>query len=342
MVEFVKKYFIPGDSNDYVPHFFRKAAVGILLFSSLLIFFGGLVHIAVINKTDLLSAVIPRVIVGLTNENRQTSQLSELSINPVLEVAAQRKADHMARLSYFAHTSPDGVTPWYWFKDAGYEYLYAGENLAVNFIDSEDVDKAWMNSPTHRSNILNGKFTEIGVATARGTYKGRETVFVVQLFGRPLPSFAKKIIGSGATANPVATSASSTPTTTSATKPNSQIINNPPPKQVLGESESFVSVTNLEVDVEIENRALSEEPVLSEKISSPSETETLLTSPKKTVSTLYFSLASLIVLALILLIFVEIRKQSPKHIAIGVILLVLVFALLYVFREYLYAPLMIV
>ena len=48
----------------------------------------------------------------------------------------------------------------------------AGENLAVNFSDSQDVTNAWMNSPEHRANILNGDFTQIGIATAQGTYKG--------------------------------------------------------------------------------------------------------------------------------------------------------------------------
>jgi hypothetical protein len=42
-----------------------------------------------------------------------------------------------------------------------------------------------MKSPTHKANILNGKFTEIGVATAEGTHKGHKTTYVVQMFGTP-------------------------------------------------------------------------------------------------------------------------------------------------------------
>jgi hypothetical protein len=64
-------------------------------------------------------------------------------------------------------------------------YAHAGENLAIHFTDSTEVVEAWMKSPTHRENIVNGKYTEIGVGTAKGTYEGYDTVYVVQLFGAP-------------------------------------------------------------------------------------------------------------------------------------------------------------
>jgi len=113
------------------------------------------------------------------------ANVSELKVSPILEKAAQMKADDMASKSYFAHNTPDGKTPWYWLEQAGYRYIYAGENLAVNFENSEDVETAWMNSPGHFLNIMNPKYTEIGIATSTGIYKGREAVFVVQMFGKP-------------------------------------------------------------------------------------------------------------------------------------------------------------
>jgi hypothetical protein len=64
-------------------------------------------------------------------------------------------------------------------------YAHAGENLAIHFTDSSEVVEAWMDSPTHRKNIVDAKFTEIGVGTAKGKYEGYETVYVVQLFGTP-------------------------------------------------------------------------------------------------------------------------------------------------------------
>jgi hypothetical protein len=95
------------------------------------------------------------------------------------------KAEDMAAKGYFAHESPEGLTPWYWFKEAGYQYAYAGENLAVHFTDSTAVVDAWLKSPAHRANVMNGNYTEIGIGTAKGTFEGVDTVFVVQLFGTP-------------------------------------------------------------------------------------------------------------------------------------------------------------
>ncbi len=133
-----------------------------------------------------LSAIYASVLVSLTNQNRAAANIAELKINPLLEKAAQMKADDMASKSYFAHNTPEGKTPWYFVEQAGYKYIYAGENLAVNFENSEDVETAWMNSRGHFLNIMNPKFTEIGIATSTGIYKGRTAVFVVQMFGAPV------------------------------------------------------------------------------------------------------------------------------------------------------------
>lgn len=138
------------------------------------------------NVFDSLSAIYAAVLVNLTNQNRIEANLSELKVSPLLEKAAQMKADDMAAKGYFAHNTPDGKTPWYWLDQAGYKYIYAGENLAVNFEDSEDVETAWMNSRGHFLNIMNPKYTEIGIATSTGIYKGREAIFVVQMFGSPV------------------------------------------------------------------------------------------------------------------------------------------------------------
>lgn len=134
---------------------------------------------------DSISTIYASVLVKLTNKDRVLANVGELRVSPVLEKAAQMKADDMAKRGYFSHNTPEGKNPWYWFSEAGYEYMYAGENLAVNFTESEDVQTAWMNSRGHFLNIVNPKFEEIGVATSTGFYKGREAVFVVQMFGTP-------------------------------------------------------------------------------------------------------------------------------------------------------------
>jgi len=159
-----------------------KIAIGCLVIMVVLV---GVIPSFRSNVFDSLSAIYAAVLVNLTNQNRVAANLSELKVNPVLEKAAQMKADDMASKSYFAHNTPDGKTPWYWFELAGYKYVYAGENLAVNFENSEDVETAWMNSPGHFLNIMNPKYTEIGIATSTGLYKGRTAIFVVQMFASP-------------------------------------------------------------------------------------------------------------------------------------------------------------
>lgn len=140
---------------------------------------------AFLQKGGGLASVLPGVVALLTNEARTGESLNPLSENALLQKGAQLKANDMAAKGYFSHTGPDGAQPWKWFAQAGYRYEYAGENLAVNFDESEDVVNAWLKSPTHRANILKHNFTEIGVGVATGTYKGKEAVFVVQFFGKP-------------------------------------------------------------------------------------------------------------------------------------------------------------
>lgn len=139
----------------------------------------------------LVSTVLPAVVVDLTNEKRSQNHETPLVRSTILDKAAQLKAEDMAKQHYFSHYSPTGVSPWYWFDEAGYVYAYAGENLAVHFTDSKEVIDAWMNSPAHRENIVGSQYTEIGVGTAKGTYEGYDTVFVVQLFGTPAIAAAK-------------------------------------------------------------------------------------------------------------------------------------------------------
>lgn len=135
-----------------------------------------------------LASVLPGVVAILTNDARTEENLAPLAESETLRKGAQLKADDMAEKGYFSHTGPDGAQPWKWFQQAGYRYQYAGENLAVNFDESEDVVNAWMHSPTHRANILKRDFTEVGIGIATGTYKGKTAVFVVQFFGKPAPN----------------------------------------------------------------------------------------------------------------------------------------------------------
>ncbi|NMB56841.1 hypothetical protein GYA19_02785 [Candidatus Beckwithbacteria bacterium] len=124
-------------------------------------------------------------IYNLTNQQREKENLADLTFNNSLAQSAQQKALHMFANNYWAHNAPDGTSPWYFFKNVNYNYLYAGENLARDFGDSVSTVQAWMDSPTHRDNIMSGNYTEIGIAVVNGILNGQETTLVVQHFGKP-------------------------------------------------------------------------------------------------------------------------------------------------------------
>lgn len=168
------------------PRLLQRGAMLGMTFLVLLSFLVANFHALLWQTSDwLVGAILPAVVVDLTNSERQALAAAPLTRNAVLDQAATLKAEHMAKGSYFSHNSPDGVTPWHWFREVGYTYAHAGENLAVYFNDSNEVVEAWMDSPTHRANIVNNLYQEIGIGTARGRYQGHDTIFVVQLFGTP-------------------------------------------------------------------------------------------------------------------------------------------------------------
>lgn len=128
-----------------------------------------------INTSDLLS---------FTNKKRQEQDLPPLILNSTLSKAAQQKGQNMFEEDYWAHNAPDGTTPWVFFQRVGYNYLYAGENLAKDFNDTQAVVAAWMASPSHRENMLSARYDEVGFAVVNGRLNGSETTLVIEELGR--------------------------------------------------------------------------------------------------------------------------------------------------------------
>lgn len=123
-----------------------------------------------------------------TNTQRANNGLGALGLNSKLNSSAQAKANDMVSKDYWAHNSPNGDEPWVFFDAAGYNYQKAGENLAYGFSTSNETIIGWMNSPSHRANILDTSYTEVGFGFANspnfvGT--GQETV-VVAHYGKPV------------------------------------------------------------------------------------------------------------------------------------------------------------
>ena len=133
-------------------------------------------------------------LITLTNIERQKQRLPPLIENSQLSIAASLKAEDMFVQNYWAHNSPDGKTPWYFIREAGYNYTYAGENLAKGFETAEEAVKAWMASPKHKANVLSANFSEVGFAVKKGRLNGEETVLIVEAFGNQgaVPQIAAK------------------------------------------------------------------------------------------------------------------------------------------------------
>lgn len=182
----VHDFFLPHERNNYRPYFFGAVSVAAISIAVFIFELGFIAQIAfVFPNTNFLASVLPGVLAALTNDARAANNVSPLTSDPLLDKAAQLAANDMAAKGYFAHVSPDGKTPWYWLNQVGYQYSYAGENLAVNFSDSQDLQTAWMNSPTHFANIVKPEYTRIGFGTATGVYEGKDTTFVVEFFATP-------------------------------------------------------------------------------------------------------------------------------------------------------------
>jgi uncharacterized protein YkwD len=129
--------------------------------------------------------ITPVSVIALTNADRAAKGLAPLRHDTLLDAAAQKKANDMVRRGYFSHIDPSGQGPWKWFTAVGFYYVRAGENLGANFSDAKSLERAWMNSPTHRANLLSTGYTRMGIGTAKGMYNGKETLFVVQFFAKP-------------------------------------------------------------------------------------------------------------------------------------------------------------
>ena len=147
-----------------------------------------------IGQVALASEITPKAIMELVNISRKTYALPQLKENSKLDQAAKDKAWDMISRNYFSHTSPTGTTSWDWFDKNEYDYKYAGENLAMSFFSVEKEHQAWMDSPTHRKNILNPTYEEIGVAVSQGIIDGHMTTVAVQMFGtRNSPGAVEKV-----------------------------------------------------------------------------------------------------------------------------------------------------
>ncbi len=307
-------HLIPHEGNGFKPLLFTASGVGAVLVILLLVQAAYFVQTKIVfTQTNFLASVLPGVLAGLTNEDRVASGISALTVDPHLSQAAQMKAEDMAAKGYFAHMDPEGRQPWYWFQKAGYDYAYAGENLAVNFTDSEDVQKAWMNSPTHHANIVKAQYTRIGIGVAQGTYQGKETTFVVQFFATPRAAAAPAPVAIA----PVA----ERPTLSTETQP---IESEETGTQVLGVEDDIASPNEQNFRSSIDSDSLQAE-ALTPALSFFAQ---VAASPTHTVIYILSGLALLVAVLLLVAIGVHIKVQYLEVVGGGLLIILVALSLL--------------
>lgn len=205
-----KHVFVPHKGNDYRPHLIRTSGLTIILAIIIVMQLGyGPIIRGNVGVLGRQSNITISDLVSDTNKQRQVASLKPLELSDKLNQAAFLKAKDMFNHQYWAHTSPIGVTPWKWLADVGYNYGAAGENLAKNFNDADSTVTAWMASPTHRANILNGQYSQVGFAVADGMLNGQDTTLVVAYYGSPASassiSSPQQYVGNLGTGGPLTT-----------------------------------------------------------------------------------------------------------------------------------------
>ncbi len=181
----LRDLFIPTKKNNYESYLLKKASL--VIYTLILLF---------VNYSPIFSFSITQVsadsitaekLIQYTNEERNSRGLNKLNADVRLTAAAHAKGNDMIDKQYWDHFGPNGEDPWEFIRESGYNYIYAGENLAKGFNSSEGVHQAWMESPTHRDNILSGDYQDIGIAIINGKLLGKDTILVVQMFGNLTP-----------------------------------------------------------------------------------------------------------------------------------------------------------
>lgn len=160
------------------------------------ILLGGMLFVAAVFGTPLQAQAIgASELISLTNIERSKNGLPSLVYNGRLASSAYAKAQDMLAKGYWAHTSPDGLSPWTFVSAAGYAYVTVGENLARDFSTDGGIMAGWMGSAGHRANILNPGYRDIGIAVVSGSLNGTQTTLVVAHYGataapapRPAPA----------------------------------------------------------------------------------------------------------------------------------------------------------
>lgn len=312
----LKHLFIPHEHNDYKPHFFRELSILILIAITLFLLGFSAGSSFFINRTVSGADVTASILIDLTNESRLAFNQPPLRREQLLDTAASLKAEDMRQGEYFAHNSPSGITPWHWFRKVGYDFVYAGENLAINFTEADQVRDAWLRSPTHRANLLDAKFHEIGMATLGGTYKGSPTIYIVQMFGTKAKALSYQaepqdiVKDTSSTTEKVAISSQTEPEIKGQNSAGTESI-----REIISTPGLAIAVNEQAEAVDMQGGPV---PTYSAWY------ERLLFGSSYYVDLAYKTLLVVVAIALLVMVMIEIRKQHWRHVAYGLGVLLII------------------
>ena len=298
------RLFLPSEKNNYQPLILRPKNLFILAVILLVAKFMLFSWFFYYPKTSEFAIVTSAKLIELTNNERVANGLMPLKINNSLSQAAEGKAQDMLINGYFAHTSPAGTSPWHWLEINNYKYVAAGENLAKDFTESEYVHRAWMKSPSHRANIMNENYQEIGIAVVEGEINGKKTLLAVQFLGKA-PS--KKIAPESEA--PVNVGVATAPSETIKVEP-VKIVQEESTKEIKEEDTKTAIVP-----VEAIGAPITEKEIILNDVTEKSEIF---------MQKIYFIIAGMLSLILFLTIFVNVSVQHPKLIFTSIIFIVLI------------------
>lgn len=306
---------IPTAENDYHPkalHF--KSLSAIVVFLIIFKVFITLFLFAIYPSFVHLSTDIYNQMIEFTNKTRIEEGVPPLEVNDFLNQAAYNKAQDMLLNQYFAHNTPDGKRPWQWIDKKEYDYTNAGENLAMNFTSAEVAHLALLKSKSHKKNIVNPKFKDIGVAVLTGEMNGKKTMVLVEMFGkqRRVSQEIKKTIK-----QPVSAEA------TDAVMENMKITNNNASSLAtvrqpedggadgLKEEQENIKVMGEEIDLEADYSANSVPKEVEVKLSILNSKSNLVNNILKYFDYFMFFGLGFLALLLALNIFIKIEVQRP-------------------------------
>ena len=321
---------VPHEKNGNIPHLLKKELVVALSVLVIMLFYVNQNNFAIIRGLNLTAAIYPAVIADLTNKDRASEGMPHLAWNSTLERAARLKAEDMVKNGYFAHTSPAGVTPWFWLEQAQYNFIYAGENLAIDFTESVNVQDAWLASPTHRDNVLSKNFTEIGITAIDGYFEGRNTTFVVEFFGKPQTTRVAQVIPKIENVLSTENTEPTTPEVAGASTESTPVIKpkTKTPIKIVAETtkktEKFISVENTDtIELITETEEIAPNKPLSAWYMR------LAVNPTNAIKSIYITILGLVFVAMTLMLLQEYQKHHLKHLMMGGLLMALTGVFLY-------------